>query len=239
MEIVELKYQKINNMSERLTLTTDELNTITEKMYNAIAMDPIGFNKYLDKRNEETKITELMSENGLVKPTFGMVIGSIQREIADIYSDEFLTLIKIPYFLRIKITNKTKKIFQDVIPIEQTVLEGTIEDVIKGEMKFRKDEIIVFSYLQTWKSGQDCHNDFEIGKSYFVPIITFRLKDPEYLYGSKHLDDDNCGVYLIKNNIINTPNDFFNICEEMSWTTFKKEFQSKFIIRENGGENVH
>ena len=231
MNIVESKHQKQTSMDQKIDLTANEIDDLVKKMYKAIANDQIGFKRYIEKRNDDTKINNTSSINE-IKPTFGMTLNEIQQKIIDYYSKEYLELIKIPYYIRIKVIKRSKTYFQDVVPIEKIILNGRIEDVIKGEDKFNDGDQIQFSYLQTWRTGENCMNDFEEGKSYFVPIFYFTLNGSDYEYGAKCFDDDNCGIYLIKDNFIKTPGNFFKISEYTDWKNFKSQFISNYIIKE-------
>lgn len=230
MTIIEGKYKNIESFEDNITLEPEEIDSIMKKMYAAIANDPEGFDKYLTIRGKEQEKEIKEKKTNFTKPKFNMILGQIQKKLAEEYSEEFISLLKIPYFLKVRITTKTKKIYQDVVPIGQTVLSGQIEEIIKGEKQFNEGDKITFSYLETWKSSQNCNEEFEIGKSYFIPIMVFTLDDSKYEYGTKYLNDNNCAVYLVEKNIIKVPNDYFKISNEIEWSEFKKQFSKKYII---------
>lgn len=232
MQIVEEKYQTLSSVEDELILSDAELEDAMRKMYFAIADDPIGYKKYIiDRHNEWDKCIK-EKKIDVTSPRFGMTIGMLENNIAKRYSQNFIELIKVPYFLKVKLNNKSNKIFQDVVPIAQTVLTGEIEEVIKGKKRFKTGDFISISYLETWRTGQNCINDFETGQSYFIPIIPVSLENSDYGdLGIKSLNDNNCSTYLILNDFIKTPGNYFGIAEESTWNEFKKNFIEKYIIQ--------
>jgi hypothetical protein len=235
MVIVESYYNELEfNKSNIQRISDSELDHFANKMYGAIAEDPVGYEKYIIKKHKEwdRKIKEKKIDTTTTR--FGYVIELIENQLSNKYSREFVSLIKIPYFLRIKIKSKSHKIIQDVIPLKQTAFLGEIEEVVKGNLKFKKGEQISFSYLNLNRAIENCENDFEIGKSYFVPLVITTFDNKEYNdLVVKHLSEFVCSTYIIDNEQIKIPDDYFNISNESNWQEFKQSFKQKYIVEKN------
>jgi len=235
MKIVEEKYQTLNSVEDELILSDAELEDAMRKMYFAIAEDPVGYENYIYKKQIEWKDNIKKDNINIAKPKFGMVIGEIQKLIEKKYSNKFLRLIRIPFFLRVKVIDISKKNY--TIKGEghrnQTELIGKVEEVIKGENHFKNGEIVSFMYRNHLTDNIRV-NDFIIGSSYFIPLS---IASPQTFKetGFKGLVvqflDENIS-YLIKNQILKTIGNYLKISEDVGWSNFKKQFLEKYTIQD-------
>ena len=133
-----------------------------------------------------------------------------------------------PYFLKIKIVSKEAKTLStlDGIPTDQVHLYGIIEEVVKGKGKFRQSEKIFFKYIDKQPATKD---KFKIGETYFIPfrVITKETSAFEGLFVQFYSIGDD--VYLVKDDKIFIPDNFFLLGEKIDWEIFKNEFTDKYL----------
>ncbi len=229
ISIVEKKYKEIEFLpagtKPDLFISSIEIDTIAKKMYRAISLDPAGFDNYIIKSNldYEDKI-----KSGIVKistPNKAQVIKIFFDKISEKYSTTYVRMLRIPYFFKVRII-KTK---EDIYKLKDggirdiTLLNGKIEEIIKGECKYHIGEEINFAFVNHLISGRI--NNFKEGKIYFIP---FRHSDEFPLY-VQFLEDSNI-AYEIEGEIISVPGDIFRIGEAISWNKFKTQFIKEYII---------
>jgi hypothetical protein len=229
MNLVENYWQKLDNMPNvsDFYLTQKETGDILEKLYKAIEDDPDGYVNYIVRRNREQANDFKKNIVDASKPTIGNIIGLIQLKIAEIYSKQYVALITTPYFLRIKIMNKSASEYKDLEgrTHDQTNINGDIEEIVKGENKFMKGENVSFMYL----NSKNCCRTFEIGKTYFVPLTVSTLENSNYEGLTTQWFDCN-HTYVIENETIRIPGDYFQVGEEINWQIFKERFTKKYLI---------
>jgi len=230
MNIVEGYWQNLNYPPKpnEFYLADKDIENILRKLYLAIADDPEGFENYIVRRYHKQANDFKANKVIATKPTIGNIIGLIQFKIAEKYSKEFVSLITTPYFFRVKIKNKSSSIYIDREGRyhEQTIINGEIEDVVKGEKRFKKGQNIIFMYL----NSMNCSRNFEIDKSYFIPIRVSTMENSNYEGLTLQWFDCNT-TYQIENEIIKIPGNYFKIAEEASWKDFKRLFSSKYLIK--------
>ncbi len=230
MNILEEYRQNLNYIphTDDFYVTDDELDDILEKMYMAIEDDPEGYTNYLARRyNDRVKnIKEKKLDESI--PGIGNIEGLIRKKIAIKYSQKFLTLITTPYFLRVKIAEKSPDVYitknKRGTSYDQIVVKGKVEEVIKGGTRFNEGQNISFIYLKT----TTCFRNYEIGKSYFIPFTVTTLECSNY-EGLNPQWFDCKGNYLIENETITIPENYFEIAEEIRWDEFKEQFNNKYI----------
>ena len=230
MNILEKYRQNLNYIPQpdEFNVTDEELDEILKKMYIAIEDDPEGYINYLSRRNHQhvKDIKEKKLDENVL--SIGNIEGLIRKEIEKKYSKKFLTLITTPYFLRVKITNKSEGVYIDRqgSPHEQFVINCKIEEVLKGSKRFTEGEYISFVYLKSLR----CLRNYEIGNTYFIPFTVTTLETSNY-EGLHPQWFDCTGNYLIENENIRIPENYFEIAEETSWVEFKQHFIDKYIIK--------
>lgn len=227
LEDYKLNLNYIPHLDE-FNITDEELNNIIKKMYVAIEDDPEGYTKYLAKYYQEygRAFKEGQIDNN--KPSINNILGLIHHKIADKYSKKYHAIITTPYFLRVKITDKSPGVYTDrqENPHDQTILKGQIEEIIKGKKRFNEGDIISFMYLN---KPTKCLRNYEVGKSYFIPFWVSTLEVSNYEGLSLQWFDCK-GSYLIKDGTITIPDNYFEIAEEIRWEEFKVKFIEKYII---------
>ncbi|MDR3594596.1 hypothetical protein, partial [Clostridium sp.] len=221
MKIVEEKYNIIQSVQDSLIISKTELDSIIMKMYNAIADDPEGYENYITKRNIEHQDKVKSKLMNSTHPNFSVTLGFIERKIEEEYSRTFLRLIEIPYYLKVNIISRSMikhKSPLDGRTRDVVTITGKIEEIIKGNKKFKIGDIISFKYFNHLADMR--HGGFEKGHSYFVPLdkTNSDYTDLKGNYVLKFLDDN--ASYLIENNIINTEENYFMIADKTDWDNF-------------------
>ena len=230
MNILEEFRKELNYLPlpDEFYLTDEELENLLKKMYTAIEHDPEGYNNYLVRKYHECASDIKEKKIDEKKPSIGNIDGLIQKKIAEKYSQKFLTLITTPFFLRVKITDKSFSTYIDRNgnSHDQTVLKGKLEEILKGKKRFNEGDYISFMYLN---KPTMCLRNYEIGNSYFIPFVMSTLEVSNYQGLS--LQWYNCkGSYLIENEIIMIPDNYFEIAEEISWDEFKEKFIASYLV---------
>ncbi len=230
MNIVEEYWRNFNYPPQpsEFHLTDKDIDNVMRKLYFAIADDPKGYENYIVRRYNEQAKEFKENKVSATKPTIGNIIGLIQFKIAEKYSKEFVSIITTPYFFRVKIKNKTSSIYIDREgrSHDQTIINGKIEYVVKGKKRFEKGENIIFMYL----NSINCSRNFEIDKSYFIPLRVSTMKNSNYEGLTLQWFDCNT-TYQIENEMIKIPGNYFKIAEKTSWKDFKEQFSIKYLIR--------
>jgi hypothetical protein len=233
MNIVEGYWQNLKNLNHPLPadeflISDEDLDDVLKKMYAAIEDDPIGYTNYLARKYHEWGKEIKEKKLDANKLTTGNIEGLFCRKIEEKYSRKFLTLIKTPYFLRVKVTDKSPGVYttKEGSSYDKFIVKGKVEEIIKGEKRFDEGDVISFMYLKT----TTCFRNYEIGKSYFVPFRVSTLEISNY-EGLSLQWFDCTGSYLIENETIKIPENYFEIAEEINWDEFKEQFIDKYIIK--------
>lgn len=220
------EYKYMPEFSE-FSISDQELDDLLLKMYNAIESDPEGFKNYLGKefiyKREQVKAGKMDINKSSIIDFHKLIRSKLVKK----YSQKFIEIITTPYFLKVKIIDKTHGTYTDDTGYkhEQFDVKAEIEDIIKGEKKYRVGEQITFKYLKS----QRCVRYYEVGKSYLIPfeVITtvtssFNGLTPQWF--------DCAGNYLIENEILTSSDDYFEIGTDISWYEFKEKFTQKYIL---------
>ncbi len=231
MQILEQYQSNLNSvpLPEQFYLSDEELDSLLKKMYAAIEDDPEGYSNYLIRKYQEWKTDIKEGKISEDQPNIGNVEALIRKKIANKYSRTFLSVITTPYFLRVKITSKSPGDYKDLEgkTHDQINVIGEIEEVLKGEKKFNVGESVNFMYLNKLTT---CLRNYDIGKSYFIPFMVTTLEYSRYK-GLNPQWYDCKGNYLIENNMITIPDDYFELGEKLYWNEFKSKFIEKYIIQ--------
>jgi len=234
MNIVEGYWQNLKNLNHPLPpddfiISDEELDDVIKKMYAAIEDDPEGYTNYLHREYREwlRDVKEKKLDGN--KLTLGNIEGVIKMKIKKKYSYNFLTLITTPYFLRVRITDKSPDVYIDTQGGSHDifVLRGKIEEILKGRKRFNEGEYISFMHGNNLTK---CLRNYEIGQSYFVPFTVSTLENSNYEGLIKQWFVCK-GDYLVEKETIKIPENYFEIAEEINWDEFKEQFIDKYIIQ--------
>lgn len=229
------KYQNMFEMNNLLIkkINRKEANKIARLYYNAIANDPLGFNRFTLMKFKEWEKRRKAGSLTLhdIKP--GIKVRRLKEVISSYYGETFTKVISIPYYLRIKIIDikhefyKSKKLNMNFPKI---VLSVEVQEVIKGSKMFKKGEKININILSNWINSK--HEFFKIESNYFVPIKLWNCSN--YIKKKFSLDFLNLNsdsIYPIdKKNVIKNISDFFlDKTKYMNWDEFKEKFVKRFV----------
>ncbi len=215
--------------------TIDEINNISFKYYNAIYKNYTDYYYYFLELHKEWEKEVINNNYVIIHTKPALKLKKIRDKIAVYKSSAFAELLQIPFFLRVRIIKKENSFYYSEsagLTLRQTDMVVKVEDVVKGEYKFTKNDTITISYLNDWYNFSKNH--FEIGKSYFIPFKPWRIENKSnYYYGVNFLPDYNDAVYPIIDEYIKTPGDYFNLEEIMNWLDFKYYFIQNYLIGSN------
>lgn len=208
----------------------EEIKNITRSYYNAIAEDPVGFEAEMKKEFKE--YNDLYFKGGKLGIKPGVKIRIMKETMSKKYGKNFVKIIGVPYYLKIKINSIDQEKFHSYVDPRlegrQVNLRCTVEEVIKGKNKFSKGDSITISYLIDWSANYI--QKIEIGKEYFAAIRIWGVHNPfSPQYTFRYVSDSNVGVYPVENGFIKLPEDYFINKLEMDWNQFKEYFQDKFM----------
>lgn len=209
-------------------INDEEFLTVFYKYCKAIESNPEEIKIYIKSVHEKLALAQQEKENSNEKWNPITILGYITGWIEDRFSYNFRRILTTPYFLKIKIVSKEEKTLStlDGIPTDQIHLYGIIEEVVKGEKKFRQSEKIFFKYIDKQPAKKD---KFKIGATYFIPfrVITKETSAFEGLFVQFYSIGDD--VYLVKDDEIFIPDNFFLLGEKLNWEVFKNEFNNKYL----------
>jgi len=220
------EYEYMPTFSE-FSISNQELDDLLLKMYNAIASDPEGHTNYLGKdfiyKGEQVKAGNMDINKSSIIDFHKLVRSKLEKQ----YSQKYITIITTPYYLRVKIIDKTPDTYTTDTGHEYKgyLVNVEIEEILKGKQKFKVGEKIAFRYF---KSNR-CIRNYEVGKTYFVPfeVVTtlfskFNGLTPQWF--------DCMGNYSIENDTLTISDNYFEIGKKISWDEFKQKFTKKYIL---------
>jgi hypothetical protein len=212
-------YKYFNKPVVRGEIPGSEIDSLAKKLYKAKAEDPVGFSRYVENAAPDT-----------IRP--GVQIGIIKRIIASEYGMNYSEIIDVPYFVRGEVIGIEKGYYEDLqnkLRIPQTILIVKVEDALKGNNYFKNNDTITIKYLNQWMSN--CPAGFIAGKSYFFPFRPWNCQynDCKEL-GLYTFNDNNCGVYLVEDETIYIPNNFFLLGNKSDWKLFRSHFIKQYLL---------
>ncbi len=135
-------------------------------------------------------------------------------------------LIRIPYFLHIKIKNVSIEIptGQDVLHAPTTVVEANIVEVIKGNSEYNNGDPIQFYFYNSWS-----HNElkFIVDKDYFVALEPRGKNSSNPDLALVEYLDDSDGYYPINGDKILDSHDFFGLGKNPLYKEFVQNLKQK------------
>ncbi|MGE5351035.1 MAG: hypothetical protein ACM3P0_03070 [Acidobacteriota bacterium] len=217
------------------TFSKEELHDFARKYYLAIANDPIGYEIYGNKLYQVWM--EELKANGM-KPTRvspGALTLLLLKQVGELYSPQFSRMIEVPFFVCGKIVAREDTISTDTthhINLRQTNLYIQVDEVIKGNKFFKVNDTLIIIYMNLWYDySLNPTTYFTVGRRFFFPLW-YRLfaDDSTYLLAMYYLEEESPGGYLIENNRILIPEDYFGLGKDLSWPEFKDYVKTNFIL---------
>ncbi|MCZ6702910.1 MAG: hypothetical protein O6940_07710 [Ignavibacteria bacterium] len=214
------------------TFNSEQAQEILHKYYRAVTEDPLGLINYMEEEYELIRNRALQSGKNSTEKRFAVRKKNLSDELSKIYGEEFMEIIDTPYYLRIKIIDKSKSQYISPGPPERKYrtnkLTAIIEEVIKGENQFTKANTISIEYMTWWFANS--LNKFEPGSSYFIPLRPWTGTAGFLGWRPNFLPDDNYAIYEIENEIVSTLNNYFDIGTMTEWARFKEIFIQKYVL---------
>jgi len=214
------------------TFNSKQAQDILHKYYRAVSEDPLGLINYMEEEYELIRNRALQSSKNSTEKRFAVRKKNLSDELSKIYGEKFMKIIDVPYYLRIKIIDKSPSQYISPGPPERkfrTVkLTVLIEDVLKGKNQFTLGNTITIEYMKWWFGNSLI--TFEPGNSYFIPLRPWTGTAGFLGWRPDFLPDDNYAIYEIKDEIVSTPNNYFDIGTVTEWIHFKKVFIKKYIL---------
>lgn len=210
----------------------EELFNIAKLLYIATEDDPIGFQKRM-KAEYEVWGAETIKNHG--KP-IGLKPGVKLRILGDIINERFgggfTQILKMPYYLRIKILDLQNAIYilkEDNNTFPEVDLICLVEDVIKGEKRFKKEDTITVSFLVHWFQGS--LPIIEKGNSYFMPVEHWKMDSTNLSFrvGGLH-NGEVSSVLMIGERQFIDPENCYMLDSTSRWEIFKSNFLKKYKL---------
>jgi len=216
----------------KYTFNRELSEDILQKYYKVKAEDPIGLFNYITEEYEVIINRTIASGKNSTEKRTPFRKRELKEELSKIYGENFMEIIDVPYFLRIKVIQKSKSIYVSPGPPESKYgtfeMKVLIEDVLKGEIQFTKGSIISIEYLSQWLG--ESSKQFQVDKSYFIPLRPWMGTKGFLGWTLNFLPDNNFAIYEIENEVVKTPENYFDIETETNWADFKKLFTKKYIL---------
>ncbi|MFZ1979584.1 MAG: hypothetical protein WAV76_16645 [Bacteroidota bacterium] len=155
-------------------LQNNELKHAAKLMFEAYDADPIRIGIYFTQR-----FLSIDSEKTIIRKTHPAFMEmKIQERIKTDISSGVYALVKIPYLLRIKVTNvkmvmgteelsESEKLLRAPFRSKMTIVSGVVQSVYKGSGRNKVGNNIEFQFYNSWIN----HNfKFVVGNDYLVPL---------------------------------------------------------------------
>lgn len=217
-------------LTKKLSVKDSDLEKAKRLLYDAYAYNQIEYDKKLVewvKDWENTEIKKAKKDRG-VSP--GVRIQKLKEALAEKYGWDYVNFLETPYFLKIKVIDKSLGSFkvEEKLHLPEVDLRVEVLDVIKGKKFYSKGQIIIIGYLPIWFRDCNCKVDFEINRTYALPLRHWQFYNKKDSLLALKLNGMHT-IYKIDNNIVSTP---FEIekSPNKNWDEFKNEFINKFLI---------
>jgi len=152
--------------------------------------------------------------------------------VRDKYGDDFTEILKLPALVRGKVIKKELVDFigdDEKIKTKQMKITVIVEDVIKGEKYFNKDDQITASYLAFW--FQESYVDFKPGNSYLIPLRPWiGLREYKGEIAIDLLPFDNYGIYPVRYDNLVSDGECYGLNKQSSYSAFKQKFFETYMI---------
>ena len=223
-------YQNDNTIE--YTFNSEQAHDILHKYYRAVSEDPLGLIRYMEEEDDLIRSHALQSGKNSTEKRFAIRKKKLTDELSKVFGEKFMETIDVPYYLRINIIDKSPSQYISPGPPDRKYksdsLTVLIEDVLKGKNQFAAGSTISIEYLTWWYTNS--LNKFKPGKSYFIPLRPWTGIAGFLGWRPDFLPDDNYAVYEIKDEVVSTPNNYFDIGTKTEWVSFKKIFIQKYVL---------
>jgi len=203
-----------------------------DALYIATEDDPVGFRKQM-KAEYDVWGAETIKNQGKpigVKP--GVRMGILGNLINERFGGGFTQILKMSYYLRIKILDVQNAIYilkEDNNTFPEFDLICLVEDVIKGEKRFKKEDTITVSFLVHW--FQESFPSIEKGNSYFIAVDHWKLESENEAFrlGMFSMEESSSLLLLNENQLID-PENCYMLDSTKIWEVFKNNFRKKYKL---------
>jgi hypothetical protein len=213
------------------TVSINSLKKIARMYYESDETDAVGTKKlFMNEIEKTTKKYKLKKSNLPIKDfcSPGFTKGRIEELMRKNLPGSICTLVEIPYFLKVKIaaadTGWIKEPLRDTIYTKFLYfdIKAVVEDPIKGGSRFTPGDNLTFYFLPFWIKSSKF--DFEIGKTYFLPInISSGNGNYDWLPIAllDNTVDGSSGCFPIEEGYVIDRKNYFGFGERVPWEEFR------------------
>jgi hypothetical protein len=205
-------------------ITGDKLQHAANLIYSASDED------YSTYMNSLMSKSYKVSENLDFRPfTPSYMRSQTLNKIRDSLSLPIYGLVAAAYFFRIKVNNIIKVVPPD-FPSLCIIVGGTIEEVFKGNSKYKIGNNVSFFFYDKWETDSVLHI-YNIGQEYFVPL---EPRKGGWLFPGEinplalimYLDKSQ-GFYPIENGYLIDTYNFFGFGKKIEYNVFDQNLRNK------------
>ena len=217
-------------------------------MFEAKQSDPIEESAAFDSLHKQWESSYRQAKNtgkslDSVPERPGTVQGEILNKIEHKLSHRIYSLIRSPYWVRVKILenyNLKKDKHPDSTRINSLnnpgYIHAIIEEVVSGQSCYSEGDTIDFKSFQTDRVGG---LDFQYGEDCFVPLESRVYQNVKTIVLTIYLDEDfdhpyidygpcwSCGRYPIDNSILIDRKNTFGLGTKIKWSEFVKTIKDE------------
>lgn len=220
-----LRKHSIEKNKRTVQRTKEELNLLAKKLYYANEKDPYGFQSHLSLLSKEFMKTY---KYGQPYTTPAGELFKLEAEIDSTYGYNYSAVSKIPFYLRITVLNRDSSVtytYENNVR-QRSAITARIEEVIKGKKHLKEGDTLNLVYSGEWFQSSQEWPKIRVGLEYFVALCVYPGIKYPFVTGY-NLEEP--AFFLIKNNIIQDPPNYFGFGKELSWSEFKRYFIEKYM----------
>lgn len=217
-------------LNSQKTISNEEILNAAKLLYQATEDDPIGFQKQIKIEYNVWGVSRNIDPPTGLKPQ--AKLKSLRKLINERIEGGLAQILEMPYYLKVKILDVQKAIYilkQDNNTFPQINLICSIEDVIKGEKRFKKEDTITVSFLVHW--FQESFPSIEKGNSYFIAVKHWKLESENEAFslGMFSMEESSSLLLLNENQLID-PENCYMLDSTSNWEIFKSNFLKKYKL---------
>lgn len=217
-------------LNSQKTISNEELFNAAKLLYHATEDDPIGFQKQIKTEYNAWGVGRNIDPPIGLKPQTKLKI--LRKLINERIEGGLSQILEIPYYLRVKILDIQKTIYilkQDRNTFPQINLICSVEDIIKGEKRFKKGDRITVSFLVHW--FQESFPSIEKGNSYFIAVDHWKLESENEAFRLGMFSmEESSSLLLLKENKLIDPENCYMLDSTKIWEVFKNNFRKKYKL---------